>query len=393
MEYLLLPIAFTLLLLLLAVVVAIAVHKHRQLRRSIEESEARLRTLIDTLPMEFWSMDADLRYVLQNAMSTRNYGSVVGKSIEEIGLPEDVARQWIEQDRRVLAGETLRDVYTQQREGETRYYENIVAPVYLDGKAVGIVGAGLDITDRRRVEEELRQRTAELEAVNRELEAFSYSVSHDLRAPLRAIGGFAQMIREDFGNLLPKQHELLASIGRNVGHMNALIDDILNFSRITRAELQTRTVDLESMVRQVFDEVRAVVPERKIDLRLGPLPPAQCDPAMMRQVLVNLLSNAVKYSSPREEAVIGVEAESTGDGTFYRVRDNGVGFDMKDGHRLFELFQRLDNGRFEGTGVGLAIVARLIERHGGRVAAEGTPDEGACFSFWLPGQPRTDSRP
>ncbi len=232
------------------------------------------------------------------------------------------------------------------------------------------------------------QARALLEAVNKELEAFSYSVSHDLRAPLRAISGFAQAVVEDYEPRLDDEGKrFLGLIQQNAHKMGQLIDDLLTFSRLGRQQLFESQIDMEAMVKVVFAEQAALTPERKISLAVLPAPPACGDKAMIRQVLTNLISNAIKFTRAREEARIefgflpGPEATA---GAYY-VKDNGVGFDMQYVGKLFGVFQRLHSvSEFEGTGVGLALVYRIITRHGGRVWAEGQVDQGASFYFTLP---------
>ena len=235
----------------------------------------------------------------------------------------------------------------------------------------------------RRVEE----RTAQLAAANRELEAFSYSVSHDLRAPLRAIEGFAGMIFEDSAGELPAElRRRLDVIRSNARRMSALIDALLRFSRLGRHELSHGPVDMEDLARSAFEEtVGDDAGRARVDFRLSALPRAVGDPSLLRQVWLNLLGNAVKYSSRRERSVIEVTAEPGEASTVYRVTDNGVGFDPRYKDKLFGVFERLHSpDEFEGTGIGLALVKRIVARHGGQVAAEGREGAGATFSFSLP---------
>ncbi|MGE5467150.1 MAG: CHASE domain-containing protein [Ignavibacteria bacterium] len=236
------------------------------------------------------------------------------------------------------------------------------------------------------LEQRVQERTSQLEAANRELESFSYSVSHDLRAPLRAIDGFSRILLEDYEAKLDEEGKRVLNVVRaNTVRMEQLIDDILQFSRMSRQEMAMAPVDMAALTREVFDEVRAAAPGRNVVLRLGEIPPARGDRALIRQVLVNLLSNAVKYTATRAEAVVDVDSVVAGDETIYRVKDNGVGFDMQYVDRLFGVFQRLHAAnQFEGTGIGLAIVKRIVVRHGGRVWAEGKVGEGATFCFTLP---------
>jgi len=230
------------------------------------------------------------------------------------------------------------------------------------------------------------QARALLEAVNRELEAFSYSVSHDLRAPLRAISGFAQAVVEDYAPRLDDEGKrFLGLIQDNAHRMGQLIDDLLTFSRLGRQQLMETQVDLEVLAQAIFEELAAPTPERKIRFVAHSVPPALGDKAMLRQVLVNLLSNAIKFTRPRPEAVIEFGyAQEHSQGAYY-VRDNGVGFDMQYAGKLFGVFQRLHSvAEFEGTGVGLAIVFRIVTRHGGRVWAQGQVGQGATFYFTVP---------
>ncbi len=242
---------------------------------------------------------------------------------------------------------------------------------------------------RREIEEanrRLRESESQLERAKRELEAFSYSVSHDLRAPLRAIDGFSKILREDQAARLDDEgRRLLDSIVQGARTMGRLIDDLLEFSRMGRAALRPWRVDMTALAQSVFQEVAAGEPGRRIESRIGPLPEAWGDPSLLRQVLVNLLGNAVKYTRPREVATVEVGGREEGGETVYVVRDNGVGFPPEYAPKLFGVFQRLHSAKeFEGTGVGLAIVHRIVTRHGGRVWAEGSPGAGATFSFALP---------
>ena len=272
------------------------------------------------------------------------------------------------------------------------------ASIYRDeaGQVIGVFAAARDITDRKRAEEEVRtlnaeleqrvvQRTTQLEAANKELEAFSYSVSHDLRAPLRAIDGFSRVILEDYTNKLDDEGKrYLNIIESNTKKMGQLIDDLLVFSRLGRQEIRVSEMNMGKLAKAVSEELKLAVPERKLKFTINTLIPAQGDKAMIRQVFVNLLSNAVKFTRPKERGVIEVDGRSEGNENVYTVKDNGVGFDMQYVNKLFGVFQRVHSAEeFEGTGVGLAIVQRIIHRHGGRVWAEGKVNEGATFYFTL----------
>ncbi|PYU30163.1 MAG: histidine kinase [Acidobacteria bacterium] len=226
---------------------------------------------------------------------------------------------------------------------------------------------------------------AELEAANRELEAFAYSVSHDLRAPLRRINGFAGILLEDFSAQLdPVAKGYLERVSQAGRHMCQLLDDLLNLSRVTRKELTRRRTDLDSLVKEVRDSLQPEIEGREIEWQIGCLPTVECDPGLIKQVFANLLLNAIKYTRPRQRATIQVDQMICDGQPAVFVRDNGVGFDMKYADKLFGVFQRLHRQEdFEGTGVGLATVQRIIHKHGGRVWAEAEPYKGATFYFIL----------
>jgi len=238
----------------------------------------------------------------------------------------------------------------------------------------------------RNLNADLQQQTRQLEAANKELEGFSYSVSHDLRAPLRAIDGFAQMLHEDYRSRLDDEALRYIDVIRgNSKRMADLIDDLLALSRLSRQVVSKAEVDMTQLVQEVIDEVRPQQGAETVKIELGALPPAKADRALLRQVWLNLLSNALKYSAKSPNPVIEVSGRQDSVDSIYSVKDNGVGFSMEYAGKLFGVFQRLHRPEeFSGTGVGLAIVQRLVTRHGGRVWAEGALNKGARFSFSLP---------
>jgi PAS domain S-box-containing protein len=320
----------------------------------------------------------------------------LGKSIWELGFFKDI-----------VANE---EKFTELREKEYIRYENMpletidgqrievefISNVYLVNGLKVIQCIIRDVSARRKAEEEVSRlyaeleqrvilRTVELESANRELEAFSYSVSHDLRAPLRAMDGFSQAVLEDFGGLLPDEgRRYLETIRAGAQRMGALIDALLSFARLSRQALNKRPVDTGRLVRSILDELGSPWPDRSVEIRLEELPESSGDPALLRQVWLNLLSNALKYTRRREKAVLEIGwLNLDGLRTFF-VRDNGTGFDMRYVDKLFGVFQRFHRAEdFEGTGVGLAIVQRIVRRHGGRVWAEAEVDHGSTFYFTL----------
>jgi hypothetical protein len=237
------------------------------------------------------------------------------------------------------------------------------------------------------LERHVRERTAELEAANRELEAFSYSVSHDLRAPLRAISAFSHLLVEEHSAQMSEEGQrLLNRVTANTERMEQLIEDLLRFSRLGRQPLSKHSVNMSTLVRESLEELRKEQGHREIEVQVGDLPDCTGDPSLLKQVIVNLLSNAFKYTRDRERTVIEVACGQQEGEPVYVVRDNGVGFDMRYAGKLFGVFQRMHSAEeFEGTGVGLSIVQRIIQRHGGRIWAEAEVGKGAMFSFTLPG--------
>ena len=375
----------------------------RRTKKALGASELRYRRLFETAKEGILILDADTGMVVEvNPFLIELLGysraQFLGKAVWELGCFKDL-----------VANE---DKFRELTEKEYIRYENMpletaggvmievefISNVYLvDDKKV-IQCNVRDVSDRRKAEESVLQlnatleqrvaeRTAQLESANRELEAFSYSVSHDLRAPLRAVNGFAQVVLEDFGGQLPEDgRRYLRTIREGAQKMGMLINDLLTFSRLSRAPLRKEQVNTDQLVRSVLEDFKSQQEGRQIRVEIAELPDCWGDPALLRQVWVNLLSNAFKYTKKREVAVVEIGCEARPEGMVYFVRDNGTGFDMRYAGKLFGVFQRLHRAEdYEGTGVGLAIVQRVVHRHGGRIWAEAVLDVGATFYFILKG--------
>ncbi len=265
------------------------------------------------------------------------------------------------------------------------------------GKPIALCGVSTDISERKKAEDEIRtlneelelrvkERTAQLEASNHELDAFSYSVSHDLRGPLNRIEGFSQALLEDYAEQLDRQgQDYLRRIGNSSKHMAELIEDLLKLSKVSRLEINREPVEISALVNVCLKELQAREPHRNLEISVTPGLVVEGDTALLRIVLENLVDNAWKYTRQEEKARIEFGLTETGDQSAYYIRDNGAGFDMKYADKVFTAFQRLHSEQeFAGTGIGLSIVSRIIKRHGGEVWAEGEPGKGACFYFTLP---------
>ncbi len=374
-------------------------------RRSQEELKSErnlLRTLIDQLPELIFLKDVEGRYLLANAALMRVQGA---SSLEEVVgrddfafYPKEQAEQYRRGDAEVFqSGEPLinHEEPVVDPDGNLAWISTTKVPLRdAHGAITGLVGISHEITERRLNEERIRklnenlsQRAAELETVNRELEAFSYSVSHDLRAPLRHIDGFAELLVKRAGPVLDERsRRYVDTISQSAKELGQLIDDLLVFSRMGRTAMKSARFSLEQLARQVVREVEREAKGRSVTWTFGELPMVEGDSAMLRLVFVNLFSNALKYTRTRVQAKIEVGSSNghPGENVIF-VRDNGVGFDMQYVEKLFGVFQRLHSAKdFEGTGIGLANVRRIIHRHGGRTWAEGIVDGGAAFYFSLP---------
>jgi PAS domain S-box-containing protein len=376
-----------------------------RVEEALAHERALLRTVIDLLPDPIYTKDSIGRKTLANRADLRNMGfqteaEALGKTDSDVFPTEIAAKFWADDQAVLQAGKPLlnREEIIVTGDGQQRWQLTSKVPLHNSvGQVIGLVGVGRDITARKRAEEEVRrlneeleqrvvERTAQLEAANKELEAFSYSVSHDLRAPLRAIDGYSGILQEDYAPNLPAEVvRHLDIIRQNAQQMGRLIDDLLNFSRLGRQPLSKQAVDTAKLVQQVLDSLNSEQEGRRVEISIGELPVCQGDPALLRQVWINLLSNALKFTRQREMARIEIGCQTNADGEpVYFVKDNGVGFDMQYAGKLFGVFQRLHRAEeFEGAGVGLAIVQRIVRRHGGRVWAEAEPGGGATFYYTL----------
>ena len=378
----------------------------RRAQAKLLESNLFLDSLIENLPVMVFIKDArTLRYVRQNRATLELLGltkdQVIGKNDWDF-LPKQQADFILAKDRELLATGELVDVpeqSVQSRDLGVRVLHTRKVPILDEsGQPKFLLGISVDITERKLAEESIRKLNAELEdkaaqlgAANQDLESFSYSVSHDLRAPLRAIDGFAQMLEDDCKDKLDDGGKRFLSVIReNSRRMGTLIDELLRFSRLGRQPVAMRKVDMGALVREVVADILAgAVAEGATgpapQIEVGALPSVLGDSVLLRQVWANLIGNAVKYSGKTDQPVIQIRGQLEDGEVCYSVQDNGAGFDMQYAERLFGVFQRLHRAdEFSGTGVGLAIVHRVVTRHGGRVWAKGTVGGGARFSFALP---------
>lgn len=377
----------------------------RRTEEALRKSEERFRLLVEGVEdYAIYMLDTHGRITTWNAGAERIEGyraqEIIGRRFHRFYTPEDVERKKPDQALAVATAEgRFQDERWQVRKDGTHYWASFVITALRDenGKLTGFSTIARDITKRKQAEDEIRrlnaelerrvqERTAELQAAYHEMEAFSYSISHDLRAPLIHIAGFAEMLKSDLGERLDdKSRRHLDTICESTENMGRMIADLLTFSRIGRAEMHKVRFNLTDTIKDVRRDLQAQTANRKITWIVPELPEVYGDPFLLRQAVFNLVSNAVKYTRMRPEARIEITVETTDKEHIFAIRDNGAGFDMKYVGKLFGVFQRLHPAReFEGTGIGLANVRRIIQRHGGRTWAEGVVDGGATFFFTLP---------
>lgn len=410
----------------------------RELQRqqaALGESERRYRSFIENTSEGVYSFEPEQpiptglpveeqvrrlyrgRIVACNDAMARMYGhpradALIGMDLKALHgdevRPENIAflSDWISTGYRIVGAES-QEV---DKDGNTLWFSNNVVGVIEDGRLARVWGTQTDITERRlaeierdrvvadlealndQLDQRVRERTAELVAANRELESFTYAVSHDLRAPIRAIHGFQQALREDYGEKLPQgARDYLEEISVGAARMNALIEGLLELSRATQAEVQRSEVDLGQLARELHAQFVRLHPQRRVELRLGPGLTAVGDLRLLRTLLQNLLENAWKYTAGTEPAQIMLSRIDSAGVCYFCVEDNGVGFEPEFAHRLFEPFQRLHRqDEYPGIGIGLATAQRIVRRHGGDIAGCGRPYGGARFCFTLGPGPSED---
>ena len=373
--------------------------ERKQAVEALADEAARRRILMEESRDGIVVLDQDGKVFEAN----RRYAQMLGYSPDEVRQLH--VWDWDTQWTRDQLIEMIRSVDEAGDHFETRHRrkDSTVYDVEISSNGAVCGGRKLvfcvcrDITERKRAENEIRnlnaelerrvlERTAELQATNKELEMFNYSISHDLRAPLRSISGFVGMLTEDYAQRLDEEgRRLLGTICGETSRMNQMIDDLLAFSRLGRQSMQAAETDMTALAQNAFDQCAAQASGRNIQFTLHPLPPAQGDAAMLSHVWVNLISNALKYTRNKPVTEIEITGLANDGEVVYCVKDNGVGFNMKHAHKLFGVFQRLHaDVDFEGTGIGLALMQHIVHRHGGRVRAESEVNKGATFYFTLP---------
>ncbi len=371
---------------------------------SLSQTNSLLQALMDYMPDHIYFKDSQGRFIRNSKSQAEMMGlsspdQAVGKT--DFDFFPHAAKAYAEEQDVIRTGQPMVDFEEQVIWPDKR--ETWVSTTKLplrnsDGQTIGIFGISRDITERKHAERAIRKlnddlitKAEQLHTANKELEAFPYSISHDLRAPLRAINGYTRILLEDYASQLDEEGNRVCNVIINeTQRMGTLIDELLSFSRLSRKEIKTAKIDMKALAYSVFGELTREEQRERVDFKIGRLPVVEGDTALIHQVWMNLLSNAIKFSSKKDRAVIEVGTRKSEHENIYYVRDNGAGFDIQYVDKLFGVFQRLHSeSEFDGTGVGLAIVKRIVQRHGGRVWAEGEINKGATFYFALPGERET----
>lgn len=383
-------------------ILSIDITERKKAEENRKRTEARYKALIENSAEGIALMDKDFNVIYRSPSTVKILGWTheerAGKPPLQETHPDDKGHLYNAMKKSIAdpSQAVLLSFRVKHKLGHYLWLEGLMTNMLGDPGVEAIVLNFRDITERKVAEEKIRQmndelehkvleRTAQFEAVNKELESFSYSVSHDLRAPLRAIDGYATMIEEDYEHVLDDEgNRLLGNIQQNAKKMSVLIDDLLAFSRLGKKLIQKKQLDMNELLEGVLIDLgKSQIHQAHIEATV--LHAAFGDYSLIHQVVMNLVSNAVKYSSKKDVAVVKIESRKEQQEIIYTITDNGVGFDMKYAHKLFGVFQRLHTmDEFEGTGVGLAIVQRIVTRHGGRVWADSRVNEGSVFSFSLP---------
>jgi PAS domain S-box-containing protein len=359
--------------------------------KHLAQMEGRYRGLLEAAPDAMVVVNQGGDIVLLNVQAEKQFGyrrdELLGQKVKNI-IPEGFAERLLADGLRSAEDALAQQIGTgielsgRRKDGGEFPIEIMLSPLE-SAEGILVTAAIRDIAERKRYEGTLREKNVQLEAAVDELEAFSYSVSHDLRTPLRAIDGFSRILLKQYGAILPEEpREYLQLVRDNTVQMGHLVDDLLAFSRLGRQALKKRQVATGAIVAQVLRDARGRAEGRCVSVSVGETPAVWGDPSLLKQVFVNLIDNAFKYTRLRAEAVIEIGSQKSGGECVFFVRDNGAGFDMRYASKLFGVFQRLHRAEdFEGTGVGLAIVQRIVQRHGGRIWAEAAIDRGATFYF------------
>lgn len=365
--------------------------ERKEFETSLRERELQLSAIIEATDLNIYICSQDYTVEFMNEKLIRRTGyDGTGMPCYQVIHDRTSVCPWCV-NARVFKGETVR--WEIQSPKDNHWYYVVNTPICNADGTVSKYAMLLDITARKeteekigRLNEELKQRVAELNFANRELEAFSYSISHDLATPLVAIEGFSNMLIKRYSEKLDEKGlRLLGIIARSTQQMKDLIDDLLAFSHLGRQKMRLSETNMSRLVAEVCEQLRSIHPGAGLEIIVKDIPGAKCDRTMIRQVFANLIGNAIKYGRKRHPVVIEIGGARSGRDNVYYVKDNGIGFAMEDAKRIFEVFERLHGSdEFEGTGIGLSIVKRVVERHGGKVWAESGVEEGATFCFSIP---------